>query len=213
MLPWWKFAHGTTTLHALSRYVTLQYFIVTNFTFVYQQIKFLYFNNNIPNLDVRGLWSKRFTIRTLWNSISLHWRHNGPDGVSNHQPRHCFLNWLVIHRWKKTSKLRVTGLCAGIHRSTVNSPHKWPVTRKMFPFDDVIMSQWMCTPEINKCYPIEGTRAGKYRQMWVAFWGHVSMQKTIFQFRMTPIIKDDTILRPSYRNDTNFYTGTFYKQL
>ena len=27
-----------------------------------------------------------------------------------------------------------------IHRSPVNSPHKWPVTRKMFPFDDVIMS-------------------------------------------------------------------------
>ena len=28
----------------------------------------------------------------------------------------------------------------GIHRRPVNSPHKWPVTRKMFPFDDVIMS-------------------------------------------------------------------------
>ena len=27
----------------------------------------------------------------------------------------------------------------GIHRSPVNSPHKGPVTRKMFPFDDVIM--------------------------------------------------------------------------
>ena len=27
----------------------------------------------------------------------------------------------------------------GIHRGQVNSPHKWPVTRKMFPFDDVIM--------------------------------------------------------------------------
>ena len=28
----------------------------------------------------------------------------------------------------------------GIHRGpVVNSPHKWPVTRKMFPFDDVIM--------------------------------------------------------------------------
>ena len=26
-----------------------------------------------------------------------------------------------------------------IHRSPVNSPHKWPVTRKMFPFDDVII--------------------------------------------------------------------------
>ena len=27
----------------------------------------------------------------------------------------------------------------GIHRGPGNSPHKWPVTRKMFPFDDVIM--------------------------------------------------------------------------
>ena len=27
----------------------------------------------------------------------------------------------------------------GIHRGPVNSPHKWPVTREMFPFDDVIM--------------------------------------------------------------------------
>ena len=25
----------------------------------------------------------------------------------------------------------------GIYRGPVNSPHKWPVTRKMFPFDDV----------------------------------------------------------------------------
>ena len=29
----------------------------------------------------------------------------------------------------------------GIHRGPVNSPHKWPVTRKMFPFDDVIMEK------------------------------------------------------------------------
>ena len=28
----------------------------------------------------------------------------------------------------------------GIHRGPVNSPHKWPVTRKMLPFDDVIMA-------------------------------------------------------------------------
>ena len=32
----------------------------------------------------------------------------------------------------------------GIHRGPVNSPHKGPVTRKMFPFDDVIMSLWPC---------------------------------------------------------------------
>ena len=30
----------------------------------------------------------------------------------------------------------------GIHRWPVNSPHKWPLTRKMFPFDDVIMVEF-----------------------------------------------------------------------
>ena len=29
-----------------------------------------------------------------------------------------------------------------IHRGPVNFPHKWPVTRKMFPFDDVIMDDY-----------------------------------------------------------------------
>ena len=29
-----------------------------------------------------------------------------------------------------------------IHRGPVNFPHKWPVTRKMFPFDDVIMARY-----------------------------------------------------------------------
>ena len=30
---------------------------------------------------------------------------------------------------------------SGIHRSPVNSPHKWPVKQKMFPFDDIVMNQ------------------------------------------------------------------------
>ena len=43
--------------------------------------------------------------------MSLQWRHNGRDSVSNHQPHHCLLNRLFRRRSKKTSKLRVTGLC------------------------------------------------------------------------------------------------------
>ena len=43
---------------------------------------------------------------------TLHWRHNEPDGVSNHQPRDCLFNCLFSCRSKKTSKLSVTGLCA-----------------------------------------------------------------------------------------------------
>ena len=59
---------------------------------------------------------------------SLQWRHNGHDGFSNHQPHDCLLNRLFRCR----SKLCVTGLCAGNSSVTVNSPHKWPVTRKCF---------------------------------------------------------------------------------
>ena len=38
----------------------------------------------------------------------------------------------------------------GIHRRPVNSPHKGPVTRKMFPFDDVIMSLSIILPTTQK---------------------------------------------------------------
>ena len=67
----------------------------------------------------------------------LQWRHNGRDSVSNRQPHDCFLNRLFRHRSKKTSNLRVTGLCAGNSSEAGDSPHKWPVTQKMFPFDGV----------------------------------------------------------------------------
>ena len=50
-----------------------------------------------------------FDIKTV--SQTLQWRHNGRNGVSNHQPRHCLLNRLFRRRSKKTSKLRVIGLC------------------------------------------------------------------------------------------------------
>ena len=70
---------------------------------------------------------------------ALRWRHIGRDSVSNHLPHDCLLNRLFRRRSKKTSNLRVTGLLRGIHRGPMNSPHKWPATRKMFPFDDVIM--------------------------------------------------------------------------
>ena len=70
------------------------------------------------------------------NTSLQKWR-NGHDNVSNHQPHDCLLNRLLRPRSMKPSKTRVTGLCPG--NSPVNPPHKWPVTQKMFPFDDVIM--------------------------------------------------------------------------
>ena len=47
----------------------------------------------------------------LSNWQILQWRHNGCDYVSNHQAHDCLLNRLFRRISKKTSKLRVTGLC------------------------------------------------------------------------------------------------------
>ena len=108
----------------------------------------------------------------LENVISLQWRHNERDGVSNHRCPDCFLNRLLRRR----SKLRVTGLCEGnpstacstvcsgadqrkhqspaslaftrgIHRWPMDSPHKGPVTRKCFH----LMASW-CKSKVLPYY-------------------------------------------------------------
>ena len=47
-----------------------------------------------------------------WN-FTLQWRYNKLDGVSNHQHVECLLTRSFKRRSKKSSKLRVSGLCEG----------------------------------------------------------------------------------------------------
>ena len=63
------------------------------------------------------------SLVTCNSGVALQWRHNGLDGVWNHQPYHCLLGRLFGARSKKTPKLRVTGLCAD------NSPSRWIPTQ------------------------------------------------------------------------------------
>ena len=74
--------------------------------------------------------------------ITLQWRHSERDGVSNHQPHDCLFNTTVYSDadQRKHQSSASLAFVRGIHRWPVNSPHKGPVTRKMFPFDDVIMN-------------------------------------------------------------------------
>ena len=96
------------------------------------------------NSNRDGNWtvSLSYPLHWVFFSISLNWRHNVHDGVSNHQPHGCLFNRLFRRRSKKISKLRVNGLCAGNSPGPLNSPHKGTVTRKLFPFYDVIKSQF-----------------------------------------------------------------------
>ena len=123
----------------------------------------------------------------MTGEISLQWGHNERDGVSNHEPHDCLLNRLFGRRSKETSKLRVTGLCAGNSPGPVNSPHKGPVKRKMFPFDDVIMEK-----------PHQTARRGPPRYLVVRRAGLLWSQQD-FEWRWSvPLFKCLTVLEFSF---------------
>ena len=101
-----------------------------------------------------GCWGNSYTCcgicsQLLWrywtpqdsSHIALWWRHDGRDGVTNHQHHHCLLNRLFKAQIKEFKHQISASLVfvGGIHWWPVNSPHKGPVTRKMFPLDDVII--------------------------------------------------------------------------
>ena len=97
------------------------------------------------------------------HGVSVHWQFKCLfKSLSTQQERkHDSLALLTlvgtIHRWpltgasnhystvysdadqRKHQSSESLAFVRGIHRGPVNSPHKWSVTRKMFPFDDVIM--------------------------------------------------------------------------
>ena len=70
--------------------------------------------------------------------IVLQWRHNERDGISYHWRFDCLHTRLFRHRKHQSSASLL--FVRGIHWSPVNSLHKGPVTRKMLPFDEVLMN-------------------------------------------------------------------------
>ena len=88
---------------------------------------------------------------------SLQWRHNERGGVSNHQPHDCLLNIYWGADQRKYQSSASLPFLKEIHRRPVNSPHKGTVTRKMFPFDDVIVS-------ISNCWDNKRTFQAKNKE-------------------------------------------------
>ena len=81
------------------------------------------------------------STRAPFIPFSLQWRHNGRYGIPNHRRLDCLLS-LFRRRSKKYQSSVSLAFVRGIHRWPGNSPHKGPVTQKMFPSDDVIMFFW-----------------------------------------------------------------------
>ena len=88
------------------------------------------------------------------NQCSLLWRHNGRDGVSNTS---LTIVYSTVHSGADQRNHQSSASLAfvrEIHQWPGNSPHKWPVMRKMFPFNDVIMlsvCDCVLAPMINMC--------------------------------------------------------------
>ena len=83
-----------------------------------------------------------------WRMVFVYdiWKHYGDEimGTMASQITSLTIDYSTVNsdadQWKHQSSASLT-FVLGIHRGPVNSPHKWPVTRKMFPFDDVIMQK------------------------------------------------------------------------
>ena len=89
--------------------------------------------------------SRQHSIYRCRMRHALRWRHIGRDSISNHQPHDCLLNGLFRRRSKKTSKLRVTGLCEGNPPATGGFPSKGQVTWKCFH----LMTSSCCINEVD----------------------------------------------------------------
>ena len=144
-------------------------------------------DNHINFLTFYQLWTAwgrvyhiaNWTPREWYLMATLRWRHNGRDGVSNHQPHDCLLNRVFRHRSKKTSKLCVTGLCAGNSPGTGEFPRKGPVTRKMFPFDDVIMQLFQDGWNSKATHPCSHLISdNRNTTSWTILWNSVIRKQT-----------------------------------
>ena len=90
-------------------------------------------------------------------NLSLQWSHNGRDGVSDHQPHDFYLTVYTGADQRKHQSSASLAFVRGIHRWPVNSPHKGPVTRKTFPFDDVIMWTVIINYKYNRYFSHQHT--------------------------------------------------------
>ena len=65
---------------------------------------------------------RTYVVSSVLSFSTFRWRHNEHGDVSNHQPHDCLLKRLFRRRSKKTSKLRITGLCEGNSPGTGEFP-------------------------------------------------------------------------------------------
>ena len=158
------------TLRAPSNYLNQYFESINDFTrygFIYSRAIFAWILNvsipevsyNFKDLKPWPYLSGRTEMRVFYGSSSMgrtqitiiimvtSWARWRPKSPASRQFAQTFIQTQIKGNIKAPCHWRFV---RGIHRSPVNSPHKAPITRKKFPFDDVIMKSkgninaWHC---------------------------------------------------------------------
>ena len=127
------------------------------------------------------------------NKISLQWRYNERDGISNQRHHDCLLKRLFRRRSKKASKFRVTGLCEGNSPVTGDFPTQrtgnaenvsiwWRHPDPDFAFADM---EQVSDSESETCFISSNAKSGSFvyqdvYQIWI-----YQMYQNILVFSIT----------------------------
>ena len=121
-----------------------------------------FYSDDLTSYDLAKSW---LVIQTQWifsqkfncELINLVWNENASTQTTTFMDHYCDIimgatasqitSLTIVYSTvysdadqRKHQSSASLAFVQGIHRRPVNSPHKWPITRKMFPFDDVIMN-------------------------------------------------------------------------
>ena len=128
--------------------------------------------------------------------VPLQWRHNERGGVSNHQRLDCSLNRLIKENIKAPRYWPLY-----VWNSPVTSEfsaHWGPVTRKMLPFDDVIMFVMHIQIHSNCTWKWDAMTSKRFRRYWHFLMGmHRSSVESLLTW---PMVRIFTVFLVVYLN-------------
>ena len=130
----WRSSDGSESLHIDTTRGEMRCVIMSNLSRACKHTPYA-----SQNMIIVMLW---FVFMWLAQCVEIHY-DDAIMGAIGSQITSLTIVYSTVYSGADQSKHQSSASLAfvwGIHRGPVNSPHKWPVTRKMFPFDDVIMN-------------------------------------------------------------------------
>ena len=96
----------------------------------------------LQTITVYGVFQISIKLKYTWLTLRHHYNDVIMSAIASRITSLTIVYSSVYADQRKHQSSASLAFVRGIHRWPVNSPYKWPESRKMFPFDDVIMIIW-----------------------------------------------------------------------